>query len=57
VELGKEFRRAQLDLERSLGMRRRGNRWRKMRPVLIVVGVLSVATLMWSWSSSLARQR
>ena len=57
VELSKEFRRAQLDLERSLGMRRRGSRWRKMRPVLIVIMVLSVATLVWSWSSNLARGR
>lgn len=51
VELSKEWKRAQLDLERSLGMRRRGSRWRKMRPVLIVVGILSVATLVWSWSA------
>jgi len=28
-----------------------------MRPVLIVIGVLSVATLVWSWSSNLARGR
>lgn len=52
VELSKEWKRAQLDLERSLGMRRRGSRWRKMRPVLIAVGILSVATLVWSWSSA-----
>ena len=56
VELRKEWKRAQLDLERSLGMRRRGSRWRKMRPLLLVVGVLSAATLVWSWSSRLRPQ-
>jgi phosphoadenosine phosphosulfate reductase len=53
VELRKEWKRAQLDLERSLGMRRRSNRWQKMRPLLLVVIVLSAATLVWSWSGRL----
>jgi phosphoadenylyl-sulfate reductase (thioredoxin) len=53
VELRKEWKRAQLDLERSLGMRRRSSRWQKMRPLLLVVGVLSAATLVWSWSGRL----
>ena len=53
VELRKEWKRAQLDLERSLGMRRRSNRWQKMRPLLLVGIVLSAATLVWSWSGRL----
>ena len=50
-ELSKNWRRAQLDLERSLGMRQRGSRWRRIRPVLPFVGLLSLGTLVWSFSS------
>ena len=51
VELRKEWQRAQLDLERSLGMRRRSSRWRKMRPAIIVASLLCLVTLVWSMSS------
>jgi len=36
-----------------LALRRRRSHWQKVRPLLLVVGVLSAATLVWSWSGRL----
>jgi len=51
VELSKEWKRAQLDLENNLGMRKRKNCWRNMRPPLICMMVSCMVFMAWAWYS------